>query len=127
MEENYYGKKSYSESNNDFILRRLRNFGLAAYNFLHECDGHQGVLLYGDVEAHIKEMWHLWHLLDGTWNESRRFSEDYLTKMCEDMRNKPIRTKGPPLLYERIGLAPRADSAVRYELVETYGFLIHDV
>lgn len=89
-----FGRKSIIESERDFIVRRLRNFGDAAYKFLHECDGHRGILLYGDVESHIKEMWHLWHLLDGTWDEHRRYTEDYLKKMCEDMRKKPIRTKG---------------------------------
>lgn len=94
MDSNYYGQRQYGESENDFLLRRLRNFGYAAYKFLNECDGHRGILLNGDVELHISVMWSLWNLLGGTWNESYRFTRDYLKKMCEDMRNKPIRTKG---------------------------------
>lgn len=94
MESSYYGTRRFGEFENDFIVRRLRNLGDAAYKFLNECDGHHGILLNGDVEIHIKEMWSFWHKLDGTWNESYRYTKDYLIKMCEDMRNKPIRTKG---------------------------------
>lgn len=94
MESNYYGQKQFGEFDDDFLLRRLRKLGDAAYKFLNECDGHRGILLNGDVESHIKEMWRLWHLLDGTWNEHLRYTEGYLKKICDEMRNKPIRTKG---------------------------------
>ncbi len=76
------------------ILKQLRNLGTSAYKFLHECEGHPGILFCGSVEEHINEMWRLWHLLDGTWDEPYRFTESHLTKTCEEMRNKPIRTKG---------------------------------
>lgn len=72
----------------------LRKLGDNAYKFLNECNGHTGVLFEKNVESHINEMWRLWHSLDGTWDESYRYTKDYLTKMCEDMRKKKIRTKG---------------------------------
>lgn len=80
--------------NSDLVLKRLRDFGQSAYDFIHEADGHPAVLLYADVEAHIKEMWRLWNLLTGTWNEFRRYSREYMNELCSGMRNKPIRTKG---------------------------------
>lgn len=80
--------------NSDLVLKRLRDFGQSAYDFIHEADGHPAVLLYADVEAHIKEMWRLWNLLTGTWNEFRRYSREYMNELCSGMRNKPLRTKG---------------------------------
>jgi len=80
--------------NTDFILRRLQSFGDAAYDFINEANGHPAVLLYGDVEAHIQEMWRLWNLLSGTWDEHKRYSKEYMNHLCSGMRNKPIRIKG---------------------------------
>lgn len=75
-------------------LIELRKLGENAYLFLHECNGHPGILFGKNVEAHITEMRRLWHTLDGTWDEVHRYSEDFLKKTFSEMRNKPIRTKG---------------------------------
>ena len=75
-------------------LRRLRSLVESAYDFLHDANGHPKVLLYGSVDAHIKEMWRLWNLLTDTWSEYRRYSKEFLSELCEDMRNMKIRTKG---------------------------------
>lgn len=89
-----FEKRKIGEVDNDYVLRLLRQLGDNAYKFLHECDGHPALLLLGDKETHIKEMWRLWNSLDGTWNEERRYSRDCMDQLCEDIRKKPIRTRG---------------------------------
>ena len=87
-------KRNVGESDNDYVLRLLRQLLDHAHDFLNECNGHPAVLLLEDKEAHIKEMWREWRALNGTWNAEKRPTEEFMDKLCDDIRKKPIRTHG---------------------------------
>ena len=95
-------KRKIGENDNDYVLRLLLQLIDKANKFLNECDGHPELLLNRDKEKHIKEMWREWRMLNGTWNADRRPDEESMEKLCDDIRKKPVRTKGKVYLLKCI-------------------------